>query len=117
MLLSDSLRNALGPAAQAAYELAISKTRGIKQHHEKFLDEYEKIKPRLKAAKGTDWLTTMDNALELVFSYYRNERNSAGHPSGYALSKEHAASHLMIFPHYLRSIYDLIEWCDANMPI
>jgi hypothetical protein len=117
LLLSDSYRDALAPASQAAYDLALTKTRGIKQHHQAFMAEYHKLKARLKTDKGTDWLTGMDNALDHVFSYFRDMRNSAGHPSGYAFAKELAASHLMIFPYYLRLMYDLIQWCDANKPL
>lgn len=117
LMLSDAYRNALNPTDQTAYDLALSKTRGIKQHHQVFMTEYQKLVPRLKAAKGTDWLTGMDNSLDHVFSYFRDMRNSAGHPSGYAFTKELAASHLMIFPYYLRLIYDLIEWLQASTPL
>ena len=114
LLLSNAYENVLTPTDKAAYELAVSKTRGIKQHHQVFMTEYQKLTSRLKADKGTDWLTGMNNALDHVFSYFRDMRNSAGHPSGYAFTKELAASHLMTFPYYLRLIYDLIEWCDSN---
>ncbi|MBI1345876.1 hypothetical protein GC163_06265 [bacterium] len=117
LLLSDAYRDALNPPAQAAYDRSLSKARGIKQHHDIFMKEYEKLSPKLKSAYGPDWLTGMNNAMIHVFSYFRDMRNSAGHPSGYAFTKELAASHLMIFPYYLRLIYDLIEWCDSNKPI
>lgn len=117
LILSDAYRSAVDSPTQTEYDRALSKTRGIKQHHQVFLAEYQKLKPRLKVDKGTDWLTGMDNAMDHVFSYFRDMRNSAGHPSGYAFTKELAASHLMIFPYYLRLIYDLTEWLDAHTPI
>ncbi len=117
LLLSAAYRNSVDPATQAAYDRALAKTRGIKQHHQAFMAEYQKLKPQLKADKGNNWLTGMDNAMDHVFSYFRDMRNSAGHPSGYAFTKELAASHLMIFPYYLRLIYDLTEWLDAHSPI
>jgi hypothetical protein len=117
LLLSDAYSNSLNPTSQTAYDLAVSKTRGIKQHHKVFMTEYENLTTRLKTDKGTDWLTGMNNAMDHVFSYFRDMRNAAGHPSGYTYTKELVASHLMIFPYYLRLIYDLIEWCDTNKPL
>lgn len=117
LLLSDSYRNALSSTSQTAYDVVVSDTRGIKQHHQAFMVEYQKLRPKLKSDKSTDWLTGMDHALDHIFSYFREMRNSAGHPSGFAFTKELASSHLTLFPYYLRLMYDLIEWCDANKPL
>jgi hypothetical protein len=117
LLLSDAYRSALKSADQAGYDSAIEKTRGIKQHHQEFLKHYQKIKTRLKADKDSDWLTGMDHALEHLFSYFRDLRNDAGHPTGTTLSRELVTSHLVIFPYYLRLIYDLIEWLAGHAPL
>lgn len=117
LLLSDAYRAALKPIDQTAYEASVEKTRGIKQHHQVFMAEYQKIVPKLKAELGTDWVTGMEKSLDHVFSYFRQMRNNAGHPSGYTFTKEMVAAHLILFPSYLRHIYDLIKWCDTNRPL
>jgi hypothetical protein len=44
-------------------------------------------------------------------------RNDAGHPTGIVFDRERVNSHLVIFPYYLRVMYDLIDWLGANKPV
>jgi len=83
------------------------------------MNEYEnKLKAALKSKNmNSDWLTELENALTFVFSYFRSIRNDAGHPTGVEFSKETVQSNLVVFPSYLRVIYGLIEWIDANKPV
>jgi hypothetical protein len=119
LLLLDTYRDALNPADQATLDKALAKARGIKQEHEVFMKDYDfKLRPRLKATgSSSDSLTALDSALGFIFGYFRDIRNSAGHPTGTTLSREVVTSHLVVFPHYLRALFDLMEWIDANKPL
>lgn len=119
LLLLDSYTDALGPAEQAAFSTIIAKERSVKILHSHFKKEYDaKLKARLKTSgKDGDWLSEMENALTFVFSYFRDVRNDAGHPTGTAFSREMVQSHLVVLPAYLRTMYDLIEWIKAHKPL
>lgn len=78
---------------------------------------FAKFVPKLKASQGSDWLTQMQSSLTFVFDYFRNARNDAGHPTGTAFSKELVQSHLVVFRSYVRLIYELMEWMNANKPL
>lgn len=76
------------------------------------------MRTALKAdGKGTDWLSALENALLFVFSYLRDMRNDAGHPTGVTLGRDVVLSHLVVFPSYVRVFYDLIEWLEAKKPV
>jgi hypothetical protein len=75
-------------------------------------------RPILKTrGMSADWLTQLDDALTLLFSYFRTVRNDAGHPTGIKLPKEQVSSHLVLFQSYLRLIYDLLDWLPKNNPL
>ncbi len=118
LLLMEKTEEALNPTDQVKYKGAFSKLRSIKQQNEEYQKWFDShIKPKIKSDKGSDWVTEMENALTFLFSYFRSVRNDAGHPTGTKISREVATSHLVVFPYYLRLIYDTIEWLDAKKPI
>lgn len=120
LLLLEDFQTALNPADQATLTAALQKCRGIKQQHITFMKWYEStLKPALRADKtlSSDWLTELEHALTFVFSYFRDIRNDAGHPTGVEFTKEVVQSHLVVFPSYLRVLYDLMEWIDNCKPI
>ena len=49
-----------------------------------------------------------------VFSIIRSHRNDAGHPSGNVVQREHLYAYLVTFPEYLKKVYSLIDWLNAN---
>jgi hypothetical protein len=119
LLVLDTYRAALGPTDQASFDADLKKARTIKQQHAEFKTWYDKkLRPRLKSSKSdNDWMTALDDCLHFVFAYFRDVRNDAGHPTGIVFTREKVHSHLVIFPYYLRLMYDLIEWLDTNKPL
>jgi hypothetical protein len=117
LLLLDAYGDALQPTDQAKFSDERNRSWQIKPQHAVFMRWYDaKLKSMLRS-KGRDWITELEDALQFLFSYFRKIRNEAGHPSGVTLSREAVQSHLVIFPAYLRRIYDLIEWIDDNKPL
>jgi hypothetical protein len=118
LLLIEKTGDACSPATRASFQSAMAKLRSIKQQNEEYrnwLDSH--LRARLKADKGNDWTSEMENALLFLFNYFRVLRNDAGHPTGTKVSRDQATANLVVFPHYLRLVYDLIEWLGANKPI
>jgi len=52
---------------------------------------------------------SVDTFLDDLFHAYRLTRNNAGHPTGVEIPREEVYAHLTTFPHYLRTVSDLIE--------
>jgi hypothetical protein len=119
LMVVDAYSDALNPTDQAKFDADIRKARTIKQQHAAFKNWYDnKLRAQLKTGKAdNDWLTALDDCLLFVFSYFRDVRNDAGHPTGAAFGRERVHSHLVIFPYYLRVFYDLIEWLGVNKPL
>ncbi len=118
LLLLAAYTDALNATERTTFEAALKKTRGVKQQHEEFTKSYEqKIKAKLKIEFGTDWLTELDTALTFLFSYFRMNRNAAGHPTDAQFNRELSCAHLLLFPSYLRVICDLIDWIQVNKPL
>ena len=119
LLVVDACEDALKPTDKPSFSANIVKEWSIKQKHIKFKAWYDNgLKAKLKASlKDNDWMTEFENALTFLFSYFRDIRNDAGHPTGVMLSREMVHSHLVVFPHYLRLFYDLIDWLGKNKPL
>ena len=118
LLLVDAYKDALEPGLAAQFEKDMKRARTIKLQHVEFAKWFNnRLKTQLKSSKGTDWLSSFEDALHLVFSYFRDVRNDAGHPTGAAFAKERVHSHLVIFPSYIRQFYDAIEWMEINKPL
>lgn len=120
LLLLDAFETGLKPADKARFTAHLRKCRGIKQQHITFMKWYDAtLKPALKADKSwsSDGLTEFEHALTFVFTYFRDTRNDAGHPTGVEFTKELVQSHLVVFPSYLRVLYDAMEWIDNHKPI
>jgi hypothetical protein len=118
LLLIEKTADSLNQAKRQAFDAAFAKLRTIKQQNVEYRNWFaSNLQSRLKVDKDTDWLSEIDNALTLLFSYFRVMRNDAGHPTGTKVSREAASANLMVFPHYLRLIYDLMEWLDDKKPI
>lgn len=118
LLLLEAYRDALNAADQATFDKTMQKTWMIKARHVEFMKAYEtKLKFRLKRGFSSDWITECETALQFIFGYFRKNRNDAGHPSDAMFSREISAAHLIMFPPYLRVIYDLIEWMPKNKPL
>jgi hypothetical protein len=119
LLLLEAYQDALNSTDQAAFINGIEKQRTIKLKHIEFMKWYEnKLKPKIKPPVfSSDGITELETALTFVFGYFRTNRNDAGHPSDAKFSREISAQHLVMFPLFVRAMYDLIDWLGANKPI
>ena len=118
LLLLEAYRDALNSADQAIFDKTMEKTWMIKTRHAVFMKAYEtKLKVKLKQDFSSDWITECETALQFIFGYFRMNRNDAGHPSDAMFSREISSAHLIMFPSYLRVIYDLLEWMAKNKPL
>jgi hypothetical protein len=118
LLLLDTYTNALNATDRAGFEADLAKKWQIKKKHEVFMDWYNKhLEPRLRGKLHSDRITEFEFAMTTIFNYFRNVRNDAGHPTGKTFSRETVLSHLVVFPSYLRVIYDVVDWLGANSPL
>lgn len=118
LILIEKTADACGPAKKASFEAAFRNLRSIKLQNTEYRKWFDaNLRARLSRDKGTDWLTELENALSLLFNYFRTVRNDAGHPTGAKISREEAMAHLVLFPRYLELLYDQMEWLDSNNPI
>jgi hypothetical protein len=56
----------------------------------------------------------LDIALIALSAMFREMRNDAGHPTGKSLCREAAYANLVVFPVYLKKVYELIKWLRCN---
>lgn len=118
LVVAEAFAGALNTADQAKFQKEFERARSIKLQHGEFKKWYERhLRPRLAREKQSDWISSLDDSLHFVFTYFRTVRNDAGHPSGAVFSREQVHSHLVIFPYYLRVLYDLVDWLAVNKPI
>jgi hypothetical protein len=117
LVLADAYAAALNSADSSQFQKEIEKDWKVSKQHEVFMKWYDnKLKARLKAEK-VDWKDELESALNSIFDYFRGVRNEAGHPSGVQFKRDLVNHHLMVFPSYLRAIYNLIEWMNAKKPL
>jgi hypothetical protein len=82
------------------------------------LDKFNKmLKSHLKALLPGDLKENLDVAILAVFAMIRTHRTAAGHPTGKVIPREEAYANLTVFPSYLKVVYQLIEWLQANAPL
>jgi hypothetical protein len=68
------------------------------------------LESHLKGRLPGDLKDDLDVALSALFTLFRNNRNDAGHPTGKDIDRELAYANLVVFPTYVKKIYDLIGW-------
>lgn len=74
-------------------------------------DEFRKmLDSHLKGRLPSDLADGLDITLNAVFEMIRSQRNDAGHPTGREVSREQTYASLVIFPAYIKKVYDLIHW-------
>jgi hypothetical protein len=74
-------------------------------------DEFRKmVDSHLKAQLPLDLGDGLDVTLNAVFEMIRTQRNDAGHPTGKEVVREQAYASLVVFPVYVKKVYDLIDW-------
>jgi hypothetical protein len=57
---------------------------------------------------------SLDIQLSGIFTLLRYSRNDAGHATGRSIDRDMAHANLLLFPHYCKRVYDLIEYFKTN---
>src|SRR5262249_7226244 len=91
--------------------LKATESKMIKQQFEEF---ERRLQDHLKGLLDRDLRADLETRLSGIFSMIREVRNEAGHPTGCTVSREVCYANLMVFPTYLRKVYDLIEWLNTQ---
>ena len=81
----------------------------------KKIDEFNKrLESHLMALLPGDIKEHLDIALTALSAIFREMRNDAGHPTGKTVEREAAYANLLVFPVYLKKVYELIGWLKTN---
>jgi hypothetical protein len=110
ILLFDAYGDALSGAMQDKYRKEIE-GRPIKRKFDEF---HKRLESHLMGKLTGDLKEHLDIALIALSAVFREMRNDAGHPTGKAVVREQAYANLVVFPVYLKKVYDLIGWLKAN---
>lgn len=110
LLLVAAYANSLPQQSKEKF-VANTKERMIKRQ----FDELRKmIDSELKARLPQDLADGLDIELTALFEFIRTQRNDAGHPTGKPIERERAYANLVVFPVYLKKVYELIAWVGKN---
>jgi hypothetical protein len=78
-------------------------------------DEFSRmLDSHLKGHLPGDLREDLDITLSGLFALFRNSRNDAGHPTGKTIEREQVYAYLVVFPAYIRRVYDLIGWLGTS---
>jgi len=80
----------------------------------KFDEFHKRLDSHLVSHLPGDIKEHLDIALIAISALLREMRNDAGHPTGKAVAREQAYANLAVFPTYLKKVYELIHWLQAN---
>jgi hypothetical protein len=61
-----------------------------------------------------DLLDALDIQLSGIFTLIRYSRNDAGHPTGQTVDQEVVHGNLILFPHYCKRVYALMDHISSN---
>jgi hypothetical protein len=118
LLVAEKFSLGLELVEKHKFDREFEQARTIKSQHKVFVTWYEKrLQQRIKSGKGSDFENELSSALQFVFGFFRVMRNDAGHPIETKFSKPLEAQNLQLFPHYLKLLYELMDWMDANKPL
>jgi hypothetical protein len=84
--------------------------RMIKRQFEEFQKEFN----RTSGGLPPELTDNYQNIFLGVFEMFRNQRNSAGHPTNHTVYKEMLFANLQVFITYCRFIYQLINYFKSN---
>lgn len=113
LLLIEAYADALPEGPQKKFRADL-RNRMLKRQHEEFR---RRLDGHLKAKLPQDLRDNIENSVSGVFELIRQQRNDAGHPTGRTFSREQVYANLTVFPHYVRSIVDVINWLATNRPL
>jgi hypothetical protein len=77
-------------------------------------DEFRKmLDGHLKGRMPADLADGLDITLNAIFEMIRTQRNDSGHPTGKDVPRDQVYASLVVFPTYLKKVYDLIGWLGS----
>lgn len=110
LLLFDAYANSMTESMREKYLKEIS-GKIIK----KKIDEFDKrLKSHLMAKLPDEIKEHFEVSFTTLSALFRELRIDVGHPSGKTVSSEQAHANLIVFPLYIKKVYDLIQWLDKN---
>ncbi len=110
-LLLDPLISYLGQPTGGALRKATQGKPISKQ-----FEEFEKRLNGVRANLPPDLQEGLDVQLTGIFTFVRNYRNDAGHPTGRRITREEAFANLILFVPYLQRVYGLIQFFARAQP-
>lgn len=117
LLLLEATRDALTPTHKTTFDNAMRGKFVIKAKYEEYKVQFATlVETHAKARFTRDWVEQkLEASLNLLFQYFRMNRNSTGHPSGAAFDRETCYANLMMFPGYVKVICGLTDWLKTNV--
>ena len=118
LLLQENYCSALDKAECTAQKDKISKLHNIKPIYETIHKDFVQIEnPKRGGYRyfGYNLWEKLDSQVQHVFSLIRTSRNEAGHPKEITnIDKLDAHSHLVIFPRYCITVYEVINILESK---
>ena len=110
ILLFDAYGDAMTGQMQERFRKEIE-GKPIKRRFDEF---HKRLESHLMGKLPSELKEHLDISLITLSAVFREMRNDAGHPTGKAVSREQVYANLVVFPLYLKKVYDLIGWLKTN---
>lgn len=109
-LLIEAYLNAIANASRKeGFKRKVNKAgRGIKVRFDTLRNEL------IALNLPTQLKDALDIQLSGIFTLIRYGRNDAGHPTGRKVDRDEAHGNLLLFPQYLKRVYELIDYFKSN---
>lgn len=104
--LIESLGNAIKSASDKAKYFKSIQDKGIAAKYKKFRDEWELRKVTTVLSLDRE----VDNQIDGIFHFIKQNRNQAGHPTGGQYNKKALMANLQMFVEYGKSIQNVISY-------
>ena len=109
ILLLETLTDAVIDPTKKKQLLRLQESYRIKKKFDRVKSELMAIKNKLPRKTYV-----LESNLDGVFNLIRMTRNDAGHPSGKIIERDYAFVNLRLFPHYCRTVYELVDFLKIN---
>jgi len=116
-LFLDQFLHSVSPSASQKKAVAILDKWNIHSRYKAFNDNYKDcLTKALTSSLGARSLLVhnYDTYMTAIFINIKSYRNDAGHADLSGITKKVAEDRLIIFPDYIRFLYELIDWLSKN---
>ncbi|MDQ1279668.1 MAG: hypothetical protein QG670_930 [Thermoproteota archaeon] len=110
LILLETFTNALTDLTKQARFLKLQESMQTKHKFDQLKNEIMAIKANLPQDLSED----LESQFEGIFNLIRVTRNDAGHPTGRKIERGVAYTNLILFIHYCKRIYGLIDYFQNN---